>query len=275
MPHVPEHPGLPPRRGSTDLLRFQYNIAIAAYTAAVRLKKLVTDFMIHKCAVATNGCKKTPTSACKRGYSNAAAAVPKTSINDKGYPVYRRRKPEDSNVVPYVPAILSDWDGHINVEYTIDVARFAYLYKYLFKGSSKKRVDFKAFGADNDKDAEPFIDQIVAHINARVLCSMDCMWRTYGFQTYMSPSPAVVVIRIKLPDTMEFITEEQDQTCDMLIYFLRPAELYDFTFVDLFREFVVTMKKPTKPIENVANMEWPPIRPGDTDRINRTRRTLK
>jgi hypothetical protein len=98
-------------------------------------RQLVLDFMIHKCAVATNGCKSKPTDLCKRGYGKGLLVL-ETSIDDRGFPVYRRRNEESLYVVPTNLMALEDWNGHLNFEYSLSVIRVSYLYKYLFKGKT-------------------------------------------------------------------------------------------------------------------------------------------
>lgn len=46
-------------------------------------------------------------------------------------------------VVPHHRGILMDWDGHANLEYCGDAYTVLYLYKYLFKGQTKKAVEIR------------------------------------------------------------------------------------------------------------------------------------
>jgi hypothetical protein len=90
--------------------------------------------MVHKCAVAENGCKKTSDSTCKRGF-DSKSIQPRTTFNPKGKPVYRRNK-GDEKIVAHNMAMLLDWDGgHMNVEYSGNAKSVMYLYDYLFKGN--------------------------------------------------------------------------------------------------------------------------------------------
>ena len=95
--------------------------------------ELVTTKMIHHCAVAPNGCKKTHDSQCKRRYSDTADPIMYTSFKN-GYPVYKRPRPEDRRVVPHNKSILIAWDGHANYEFASDFRSILYLFKYLYKG---------------------------------------------------------------------------------------------------------------------------------------------
>jgi hypothetical protein len=47
-----------------------------------------------------------------------------------------KREERDKWVVPYSPALLLLWEGHLNVEAVFTVDVFLYIYKYLFKGPS-------------------------------------------------------------------------------------------------------------------------------------------
>ena len=40
-----------------------------------------------------------------------------TTLDENGYPVYRRRRAKDFMIVPHNRNILLDWDAHINVEF--------------------------------------------------------------------------------------------------------------------------------------------------------------
>jgi hypothetical protein len=91
--------------------------------------------MAHKCAVAENGCKKTPLAKCKRGYESTTVH-PHTTFDERGFAVHRRDNEEtDLKIVPHNPLILMDWDGHCNVEWAAGPKSVLYLYSYLFKGA--------------------------------------------------------------------------------------------------------------------------------------------
>ena len=68
---------------------------------------------------------------CCYGYPHPPQ--PYTKLNAKQRVDYQRGT-DDSWVVPYSPALLLLWEGHINVEAVFTVDVFLYIYKYLFKG---------------------------------------------------------------------------------------------------------------------------------------------
>lgn len=115
-----------------------------------KLYKAVSSYMIHgPCGVID------PKSVCMvegkcskhfpKKYQNC------TSIDDDGFPIYKRRKtgistvkkgvPLDNGfVVPYNPQLLMSYQGHINVEYCNKSNAIKYLFKYTNKGSDRVNV---------------------------------------------------------------------------------------------------------------------------------------
>ena len=134
-----------------------------------RYEMYIRKHMMHNCAVAINGCKKSVDSLCRRGYETTIIGF--TQFDNKGYPVYARSRNEDLRVVPHNRLILLDWDGHANVEYSGGVRCIMYLYKYLFKGQKKS-----SFQLINEESTSP-TDEISIYLKGRFLCSMDAMWR--------------------------------------------------------------------------------------------------
>ena len=132
----------------------------------------VHQHMIHHCAVAVNGCKKSLTTKCKRGYEDMS--ICDTHFDDRGYPVYEKLNQNDFCVVPHNRTILLDWNGHANVEYSAGVRCIMYLYKYLYKGP--KKASFSIHKDDNNSDNAPK-NEISIYVKGRFLCSMDAMWR--------------------------------------------------------------------------------------------------
>ena len=197
-----------------------------------RYYKAVEDHMMHKCKLAENGCLD-KNNFCKRGFSNDQVR-PFTSIDENGYPTYRRRTQRDLKVVAHNRELLLDWDGHINVEYAGTTYTVLYLYKYLFKGNKKIKAQMiLAMNLSDDEQA----NEIFMYIRGRVICAMDSMWRFFSFQTYPAPQPAVVKITVKLPAAVDNIVAGR-KFCDMGIYFKRPAAIFrNYKYTQFFHYF--------------------------------------
>ena len=73
--------------------------------------------MVHKCYPSIEGGCLDDIGKCKRNYENDSL-VPETYLDDRGFPVYRRRTQKVIRVVPHNRLMLLDCDGHVNVEYS-------------------------------------------------------------------------------------------------------------------------------------------------------------
>lgn len=93
---------------------------------------------------------------CKAGYPKHFQE--ETSIQEDGYPLYRRRNGtgprcqlmkkvrgtdvsmDNRWVVPYSPYLLQKYQAHINVEVCSSVKAIKYIHKYIFKGNDRITV---------------------------------------------------------------------------------------------------------------------------------------
>jgi len=93
-------------------------------------RKLIATCMIHKCYPQAEGGCVGEDGRCRRNY-DSITTNPITHFDDKGFPVYRRRKYSDTRVIPHNRRMLLDWDGHINVEYSGSVytVRCSFIYE--------------------------------------------------------------------------------------------------------------------------------------------------
>ena len=178
-----------------------------------------------------NGCKQKEDDICKRGYDRSET-IPITSIDERGFIVYRRRHQEDLKIVPHNPETLLDWDAHLNVEFSATVNHILYMFKYLYKGSKKQSFDLEQRNEEQEND-------ISLYLKGRILCSMDAMSRILGFHTYPKSSPAVKTIKVKLPEQLNHLSNVEKLSCDMLIYLKRPSPLLALKYTEFFNEYVV------------------------------------
>jgi len=57
----------------------------------------------------------------------------RTTLDERGFPHYKRNNDDDCRIVSHNVNILLDLDAHVNVEYTGSTYCVIYLYKYLCK----------------------------------------------------------------------------------------------------------------------------------------------
>ena len=196
--------------------------------------------MMHSCKQAENGCLDKDGN-CRRGYQNDKLR-PVTTLDDNGYPSYRRRTLRDLKVVPHNRELLLDWDGHMNVEFAGSTYTVLYLYKYLFKGNKKIKAQILALNLSEDQLA----NEIFMYIRGRVICAMDSMWRFFNFHTYPATKPSVVKITVKLPSTVAQILAG-NKFCDIAIYFSRPEAIFkDYKYAQFFQHFAWSKDLPAR-----------------------------
>lgn len=140
---------------------------------------------------------------CKR-YPRQLISDTVTGID--GYPLYRRRSPEDGGgtalirmhnediqidnrwVVPYSPLLCKTFKAHINVEYCNSVKSIKYICKYVNKGS-----DMAVFQVI----AQNPHDEITQYQMGRYVSSNEAFWRIFAF-TIHDRHPTVVHLAVHL-----------------------------------------------------------------------------
>ncbi|XP_044581535.1 uncharacterized protein LOC123263065 [Cotesia glomerata] len=136
-----------------------------------------------------------------------------TITNVNGYPIYRRRNPDNGGqsfiknisntdididsrwVVPYSPLLSKTYNAHINVEFCSSVKSIKYICKYVHKGS-----DMAVFRVENTNvSASPVNknDEITLYQIGRYISSNEAVWCIFGFPIH-ERDPAVVQLAVHL-----------------------------------------------------------------------------
>lgn len=186
------------------------------------ITRIVTTVMLHGPCGDIN-----PHSPCM---SNARDGSPKcttryprefleeTTIQENGYPLYRRRNngssheiphPQNRNqkftmdnrwVVPYNPYLNRHFGAHINVEVCSSVQAIKYIHKYIYKGSDRATIQL-----DLDKD------QIAQYLQGRYIRPTEAVWRIFEFLMHEEYLP-VEQLAIHLPEEQPVYFEEETIT---------------------------------------------------------------
>jgi PIF1-like helicase/Helitron helicase-like domain at N-terminus len=151
-----------------------------------------------------------------------------TQTGEDGYPLYRRRKPEDGGftctkivgrnevvldnswVVPYCPLLSRIFDGHINVEYCNSVKSIKYICKYIHKGSDQAVValeDAAGEGPANQQRNEH--DEISKYQTGRYVSSNEAVWRLLNFPVH-DRYPSVHHLSVHLEDGQRVVFHPQN-----------------------------------------------------------------
>ncbi|XP_028782636.1 uncharacterized protein LOC114738734 [Neltuma alba] len=183
------------------------------------LYELVKKFMVHGPCGAAN-----PKSPCMKDHK-CSKYFPKkynshTTIDDDGYPTYRRRNdgriidtksiPLDNRyVVPYNPLLLRRFQAHINVEKCNQSTAIKYLFKYISKGN-----DRVVAGIFDDNGGRVF-DEIQQYYNCRYISACEASWRIFGFDIHHR-HPSVERLSFHLPNQQAVIYCNTDDVADLL-----------------------------------------------------------
>ena len=212
------------------------------YEEDLEYAEIVKNHMIHKCFAECNGGCLNEKNVCSKGFDkNIVTNV--TLFDEKGFPQYKRPTVRSVYVVPHNKYLLKDWNGRANVEFAGSVYTVIYLYKYLFKGS--KKVKLQLTNADDVNNN----NEIKLYIRGRYLCAMDCYWRILGHETYPAPTPSVRIIKI-VSEQNSAQSLSKGNTPDIIIYFIRPSELQNLKYTELFNKYTWSYNRPHSFHEN-------------------------
>ncbi|XP_047267387.1 uncharacterized protein LOC124897838 [Capsicum annuum] len=150
--------------------------------------KAVEKFMIHgPCGLSrkTSPCMQN----CRCSKNFPKKYVENTTIDEDGYPVYKRRedgrtiKREDIHldnryVVPHNRYLSLKYGAHINVEWCNQAKSIKYIFKYINKRNDCVTAAFTQ--SVHDKDSV-HIDEIDMYYVCRYISPCEATWRIYGF----------------------------------------------------------------------------------------------
>uniref|UniRef100_A0ACD5XK49 Uncharacterized protein n=1 Tax=Avena sativa TaxID=4498 RepID=A0ACD5XK49_AVESA len=167
---------------------------------------LVAEFMMHgPCGDNNPKCPCMKDNMCSKIFPKSFQA--ETSIDEFGFPVYRRRddgrfvmknkvRLDNRHVVPYNMELLKKYQAHLNVEWCNKTHVIKYLYKYVTKGPDFSKTLFERIKNDGDPDGEG-IDEIEEYRICRYICAHDSFWRCYGYELH-SKQPSVERLAVHL-----------------------------------------------------------------------------
>ncbi|KAK6013623.1 hypothetical protein OSTOST_21058 [Ostertagia ostertagi] len=183
------------------------------------LHAAVTSYMIHRqCGQMDSPCMRN--GSCSKRFPKQLRE--RTSVDVDGYPNYRRRNssPAEINgvlygdewVVPSNPHLLIKFDCHVNLEICGMISAVKYLYKYIYKGEDRARINIETEGnAGNNEN----VDEIKQHLNTRYVCAPQSMHRIFGF-SMQEKSHTVCRLAVHLPEfqTVQFVQGREQQYLD-------------------------------------------------------------
>lgn len=183
------------------------------------LFEIVTTNMVHgPCGSINMNSPCMDNGKCTKRFPREFLTETITGID--GYPLYRRRSPENGGhsftrsvmnqqddieidnrwIVPYSPILSKTYKAHINVEFCSSVKSIKYICKYVHKGS-----DMAVF-AIQDANAN---DEIARYQMGRYISSNEAVWRILSFSIH-DRHPAVIHLAIHLENGQRVYFTEQN-----------------------------------------------------------------
>jgi hypothetical protein len=160
----------------------------------------VENFMMHgPCGQANHKSPCMINGKCSKHFPKKFCEA--TSIDEEGFPVYRRRDDgktvqkngvelDSSYVVPYNRDLIVKYQAHINVEWCNKSRSIKYLFKYIHKGEDRATVILSTGNK---------YDEIQIYLDARYLSAGEAAWRIFGFEL-QHRQPSVQRLQFHLPD---------------------------------------------------------------------------
>lgn len=179
------------------------------------LWKVVTTSMLHTQCNSTSTCWDSQRNRCSKGFPKPFQE--ETTINEDGYPTYRRRHDAPTFekhgviytsqwVVPYNPWLSVKYQCHINVEICNTVQAVKYIHKYIFKGSDRATAVVERTGGNTEANPR---DEIKKYLDSRYLGPHEACWRLFQFKMHQI-YPSIFRLPVHLPEQESILFHPDD-----------------------------------------------------------------
>ncbi|XP_031111963.1 uncharacterized protein LOC116015936 [Ipomoea triloba] len=177
----------------------------------------VEEFMMHRpCGKEGMNSPCMSGNVCTKHFPNKF--VETSTLDDDGYPIYRRRDtsrivvkngiPLDNRyVVPHNRELLLKYRAHINVEWCNQSRSIKYFFKYINKGHDRVTAEFCK--SNTDKENGKVVDEINMYYDCRYISPCEAAWRLFGFDIQLR-APSVERLSFHLPGQQSVIFADDD-----------------------------------------------------------------
>lgn len=187
------------------------------------LYKLVTSLMMHRaCGVHDPKSPCMRDGKCSKGYPKEFRE--KTSTDNDGYSLYKRSNDgkffeyekegqtirlTNQHVVPHNAYLIMKYQCHINLEVCGAMSSVKYLYKYVYKGTTRASV---VITVQKDGKEEQVIDEIKQYLDTRFVCAPEAMHHLYEFaMSYRSVTVLQLTVHLPGENSVVFEMGEEEE----------------------------------------------------------------
>jgi hypothetical protein len=175
-----------------------------------KLYAAVCKFMIHgPCGIPGIYSPCFKDKYCSKHYPKKF--INKTSFDESGYPVYRRRDLgvtvlkkgvllDNRSVVPYNASLIMKYQAHVNIEFCNKSNCIKYLFKYITKGVDRVTASLQLGNEEN-------VDEIKQFYDCRYLSPSESIWRIFRFDIHHR-LPPVQRLSFHLRDEQRIVFRE-------------------------------------------------------------------
>jgi hypothetical protein len=103
------------------------------------------------------------------------------------------------------------------------------------------------------------VDEATVFLRGRILCSMDCIWRAFGYSNYPPQEPSTKLIVVMLKSQTDFFLEKGKAT-DMLIFMNRPEQLFNLKYEEFYQTWHYVYIKPKSSTSEYFEIQFSAIR---------------
>ncbi|EGT58459.1 hypothetical protein CAEBREN_15442 [Caenorhabditis brenneri] len=190
------------------------------------LYDLVTSLMMHRpCGVHNPKAPCMKNDVCSKKFRKPFRKT--TSIDNDGYALYAR--PDDGrtfevkvnsstviqtnqDVVPYCAWLIEKYQCHINLEYCGTFSSVKYLYKYVYKGTTRACILIKV---DQHGNETVVSDEIQQFLDTRYVCAPEAAHHIFQFpMSYRSVSVSQLPIHLPGEKTVIFEAGKESEAVD-------------------------------------------------------------
>lgn len=173
------------------------------------LFETIKKCMVHGPCKGNNKASCMENGKCSKRYPRDWADT--TTMDQDGYPIYRRRNDgrsfvikgmhaDNRDVVPYNPILSEMFNCHINVEGCASIRAVKYIHKYIYKGHDRTTMV---------PDEE---DEIKQYLDSSYIGPPEAAWHIFGYHMH-EENPTVLRLQLHLPG-MHQVTFNPTQSVD-------------------------------------------------------------
>ncbi|XP_057779966.1 uncharacterized protein LOC130998566 [Salvia miltiorrhiza] len=183
----------------------------------------VENYMVHgPCGIVNTSAPCMVKGRCTKFFPKKF--VDTTTVDDEGYPVYRRRDNgrvlhkngialDNRYVVPHNRYLLLKYRAHINVEWCNQSRSIKYLFKYINKGHDRVTATF--YNSSMDGRSDKNVDEVSQYYDCRYISSCEAAWRLFGYEIQYR-KPSVERLSFHLPGEHPIVFSETEPLEDVV-----------------------------------------------------------